>query len=148
MKRVFAILLLPVFLLPATGVMIYFHQCFQKGTVTMSKTSLQICTEMTHETDSQEMESCDSFSKHHHDNYKPQIYAQPCCSDLKVFVTLNSGLLVHSLKLLQFNFPIFYHNVILRDQLVAITSPEEVIASCDDFSPGDNLFVKFSFLRL
>lgn len=148
MKRIFVILLLPVFLLPATGVMIYVHQCFQQGTVSMVMASPQTCTEVTHETDSQEMGLCGSCSKYHHDNHQLQIFAQPCCSDLKVFITLNAGLLVHSLKLMQIDFPIFYHSVILRDQWVAMTSFKEVMTSFDDFSPGNNPFIKFSFLRL
>lgn len=114
----------------------------------MVMASPQTCTEVTHETDSQEMGLCGSCSKYHHDDHQLQIFAQPCCSDLKVFVTLNTDLLVHSLKLLQIDFPIFYHSVILRDQWFAMTSFKEVMTSFDDFSPGDNPYIKFSFLRL
>lgn len=83
-KNTAVILLLVAFLLPASGVLVFVHQCRSMGTTALSLDGSNGCCK----TRNIENSACAIPSKDHH-NHLTNLSKQACCEDSHLFVKIN-----------------------------------------------------------
>lgn len=84
LKNTAVILLLVAFLLPASGVLVFMHQCRSMGTTALSFDGSNGCCQpgVVDKT------ACSAFVQDRH-NHDTQISKQACCEDSQLFVKIN-----------------------------------------------------------
>ncbi|HLO90256.1 MAG TPA: hypothetical protein VK172_03735 [Lentimicrobium sp.] len=87
LKRILSIFMLLVFIVPATGMMLYVHHCSMSNITRISSSTPEHCCSDTCSS------AHDLYDAHH-----AVIKKIPCCNDSKVFVKLGAHLFAQGMK--------------------------------------------------
>lgn len=137
-KRIVSIFLLLVFILPASGIILYVHHCSMSNSTSISSSSPESCCGGS---------SCSLPLESSHGN-ETVISKQACCSDSQVFVKLGYHLFAQAIKVLAGEYFII-NNGVQYSRLLAIKSISSLI-NFNDFTdpPLEWGYVLFSSFRL
>lgn len=146
-KRISIILLLMVFLIPATGIMIYVHDCTHHHNVSVNLITKEPCCTTESLPDQHDSESCCEVNFLSEADSQAMIDATPCCIDSNLFLKLHNNILVQASAMNDINFVLYFINNTVNSKLQYLT-PIVHFAEFDDYSPGNYTFLQLCTLRI
>ncbi len=146
-KRFIALLLLVVFLMPATGLMLYVHKCNISNSTVYNTGEQEFCCSLSSHGEEEHQHTLavidDSFV-----NETSNLSALPCCEDTGIFVKISDVFVSQSLNILYILLPTFILSNTIYLPIDNLLTGNNILYDQSESPPELPPYLKYLSLRL
>ncbi len=146
-KRLVALLLLVVFLMPSTGLMLYVHKCNMSNSTVYNTGEMEFCCSQNVSDDKNHHHSFD-FLYHGAIEQASSLSALPCCEDTGMFVKIGDVFVTQTISTLISLLPVFTLSNTIYLPFDNLLTGNLILYDQSEYPPELPPYLKYSSLRI